>query len=178
MPTLLLAYERPQPSFCLPWSPDGTAPMDPRQLKNRQIDGNPYAQSAPRQPHRPQPAPTTPQPPPDAACFLTEKEFQGETLRRFLAQGWLCYHTLDSRGSQPGFPDLVCAHPQRGILYLELKTARGRLSNDQERWLDTITLAGGKSALLRPSDLSTGGFIDQLVAGTWQWTPSDTAPAQ
>ena len=150
--------------------------MDPRLLKEREIQGSPYAR--PAQLSKSASGATARQAASSEHPPLTERKFQAETLRRFQSQGWLCYHTLDSRGSQPGFPDLVCVHPTRGILYLELKTARGRLSNDQERWLDTITLAGGNAALLRPSDLSPDGCIDQMAAGTWQWTSPNTPPAQ
>ena len=36
------------------------------------------------------------------------------------------YHTRDSRRSPSGFPDLVCVGPA-GILWRELKTAKGKL---------------------------------------------------
>ena len=48
--------------------------------------------------------------------------------------GYLCYHTHDSRRSAKGFPDLVLAK-NGAVLFAELKTDIGVLSNDQIAWL-------------------------------------------
>lgn len=41
--------------------------------------------------------------------------------------GWLVSHNRDSRSHQsdPGVPDLVCAHPRRGVVFIEAKTRAG-----------------------------------------------------
>ena len=51
--------------------------------------------------------------------------------------GWLCYHTRDSRGSQPGFPDLVLVRGPR-CLFIELKTDHEKPDPDQLKWLDAL----------------------------------------
>lgn len=39
-----------------------------------------------------------------------------------------------------GIPDLILVHPERGVLLLpELKTARGVVSPDQQRWLGWLS---------------------------------------
>jgi len=70
--------------------------------------------------------------------------------------GWLVYHTHDSRRSQPGFPDLVLVRDR--VLYRELKAATGRVSAEQQVWLDRLERAGADAAVWRPGD------IDAVVA--------------
>lgn len=41
-----------------------------------------------------------------------------------------------------GFPDLVLAHPQRGVLFIELKRSPNRMELPQIEWQDTLTAAG------------------------------------
>lgn len=38
-----------------------------------------------------------------------------------------------------GFPDLVLAHPQRGVLFLELKSDTGKLTPGQTAWRHSIS---------------------------------------
>jgi len=52
-----------------------------------------------------------------------------------------------------GFPDLVLAHPKRGVIFAELKSRVGKLSEAQERWIMTIRAAGGEAYVWRPADL-------------------------
>ena len=84
---------------------------------------------------------------------LTEAQFQRRVVDFARVLGWGVYHTFDSRKSEPGFPDLVAVHPaQRRILYVELKSARGRLSLAQRQWLDKLARAGAETAMWRPAD--------------------------
>jgi hypothetical protein len=46
----------------------------------------------------------------------------------------LAYFTWSSVHSPPGFPDLVLVKPPR-VLFVELKTERGHLTEHQEWWL-------------------------------------------
>jgi hypothetical protein len=52
---------------------------------------------------------------------------------------WRWYHTRDSRRSVPGFPDLVLVRPPR-LLFVELKTERGKLTADQVAWLEDLEM--------------------------------------
>jgi hypothetical protein len=84
---------------------------------------------------------------------LSEAAFQRRVIDFARLTGWTVYHTLDSRGSQAGFPDLMMVHPeQRRILYIELKAARGHLSGPQRQWLDKLARAGAETAMWRPAD--------------------------
>ena len=66
--------------------------------------------------------------------------------------GWLCYHTHDSRRSEPGFPDIVMVRPP-SVLFAELKTDTGRVTPAQRMWLEALGRCPGIEAYVwRPSD--------------------------
>ena len=55
-----------------------------------------------------------------------------------------------------GFPDLVLVRPPR-CLFVELKSAKGRVRPEQEAWLCALSdCEGVESALWRPSDWLDG----------------------
>ena len=54
-----------------------------------------------------------------------------------------------------GFPDLVLAHPSRGVIFAELKTAIGKVSPEQRLWHDTLKAGGAEVHVWRPADIST-----------------------
>ena len=76
---------------------------------------------------------------------MSERELEN-AIRRILADlpQVLWYHTRDSRRSPSGFPDLVCVGPGF-VIYRELKTARGRVSAAQQRWLDALRDTGASA---------------------------------
>ena len=82
---------------------------------------------------------------------MTEKRFQYYLVRHAKNRGWLCYHTFDSRRSEPGFPDLVLVRDK--ILYRELKTNKGRLTRAQKAWGESLTAAGADYAVWRPKEI-------------------------
>lgn len=67
----------------------------------------------------------------------TEAQFQRAVVEYAELNQWLVYHTYDSRRSNPGFPDLVLVRDGK-LIFAELKSERGRLSQDQERWLRAL----------------------------------------
>ena len=71
---------------------------------------------------------------------LSEKMFMSRVVAGARALGFLVYHTYDSRRSAKGFPDLVMCHPKTGeLLFIELKTDTGKVSAEQQIWLDALT---------------------------------------
>lgn len=76
--------------------------------------------------------------------------------------GWLVYHTHDSRRSEAGFPDLVLTRDGE-LLFWELKTERGKVTETQQRWLDALTRTGREARVVRPRDLDD--VIEQLKLG-------------
>src|SRR5262252_4438256 len=74
--------------------------------------------------------------------------------------GWLCYHTHDSRRSEAGFPDLVLVKPASAqrvgrLLFVEVKTAQGKLTAEQMQWLEVLrhSVGGVEVYCWRPQDL-------------------------
>lgn len=81
---------------------------------------------------------------------VNERSFQIAVLELAALHGWLCYHTHDSRRSQPGFPDLVLVRDS--VVFAELKTETGRVSAAQANWQKRLEDAGAEHHLWRPSD--------------------------
>src|SRR5262245_32993746 len=90
-----------------------------------------------------------------------EEALLRQVLKLARLTGWLTFHTRAARtahgwrtsvqGDGKGFPDLVLLHPRRALLvFVELKSDRGRLTADQRRWFGTLHLAGQRVLLWRP----------------------------
>jgi hypothetical protein len=100
----------------------------------------------------------------------TEAEFQRQVIQLAQLRGWLVHHTRPARvmvrgretyrtpiQGHAGFPDLVLARRGR-VLYVELKSGRGVLSEDQIRWREAMM-----------------GTQPQEFAGWHIWRPDDWA---
>lgn len=62
--------------------------------------------------------------------------------------GFRVYHTLRSKGSQPGFPDWTLARER--VVFLELKTEVGKVSDHQKEWLAALNDADVEAYVVRP----------------------------
>lgn len=110
---------------------------------------------------RPRPAPP-----------ITEAEFTDQVIELLRWHGWLVAHFRPARtahgwrtpvqGDGAGFPDLIAAHPTRGMFAAELKTRRGRLSRAQLLWLERLEGAGVEIHVWRPDDIN---HIEARAAG-------------
>ena len=90
---------------------------------------------------------------------LSEKQWMAQVLEIAQTYGYLSYHTYDSRRSAGGFPDLVLVRPPR-VLFCELKTEKGRLTDTQKMWLSELSECPGVEAhVWRPSDLQLVGDV-------------------
>ena len=94
-----------------------------------------------------------PSPLPQDAREEAEGAFLARVRRAALDHGWLFHHVRNSRGCDPGFPDVCCVKPGHAVLLAELKTARGKVTIEQTQWLDVLAHATGvESYLWRPKD--------------------------
>lgn len=91
----------------------------------------------------------------------SEKGFQEAVLAFARLHDWLCYHTHDSRRSEPGFPDL-CMVKNGLLIFAELKVGRNGLSPAQRKWVDRLT------------DVQTDACVDhQEPVRVYVWYPDD-----
>ena len=77
-------------------------------------------------------------------------------------------HEFDSRrkrryrtGSR-GCPDLILLSKSGRVLWIELKSERGRLSVEQCEWRDRLKVGGSEWRLWRPVDLDSGEILQTL----------------
>jgi len=68
---------------------------------------------------------------------ITEKQFQRQVIDLARIYKWEVYHTWNSLHSNRGWPDLVLAKPPM-ILFVELKTDKGKLTPDQAKWIHLL----------------------------------------
>ena len=81
----------------------------------------------------------------------SERSFMGQVVAYARLMGWRCYHTYDSRRSDAGFPDLVLVRRPR-VIFAELKSDRGKLTDDQRAWLEALDGCSVERYIWRPSD--------------------------
>lgn len=100
---------------------------------------------------------------------MSEREFQDQVVELLGYHGLISYHTYRSDRSEPGFPDL-CIVGANGVAYRELKTEKGRVSPDQQFWLDALTEAGQDADVWRPHQLATDVLALSRQLGRLQTT--------
>ena len=104
---------------------------------------------------------------------ISEAQLQATVVEMARLFGWLIHHDRPARrkdGSwstpvqgNPGFPDLLLV--RRGtVLAVELKSERGKLTAEQERWLAELGGAGVRAEVWRPEDLRSGR-IERVLRG-------------
>ena len=78
-----------------------------------------------------------------------------EAIRKLARMtGWMTYHTRLSKGSEPGWPDLVLLSVRRRrLLIVELKREGEQPTPVQELWLGALAVVGIEVGVWRPSDL-------------------------
>jgi hypothetical protein len=82
---------------------------------------------------------------------VSEEAFMSHVITAARFFRWqLVYHTRDSRKSAPGFPDLVLCRPPR-VLWLELKSEIGMVSDTQQEWIDGLLASGQEVYVFKPS---------------------------
>lgn len=84
------------------------------------------------------------------AAAATEKAFQQQVtdLCDWYHLRW--HHETDSRRSKAGFPDLVIVGKR--VIFVELKSERGRVSKAQRGWITDLERAGAEVHVWRPSE--------------------------
>lgn len=86
----------------------------------------------------------------------SETQFQVAVVELAILSGWRVMHIHDSRrGLGAGYPDLTLLHRRTGrLLFAELKTATGRVSPEQQGWINDLRRGGHEVHVWRPADLA------------------------
>lgn len=105
---------------------------------------------------------------------MSEAAFQALVIELAQHRGWVVAHfrpaIVGGRHMTPvaadgaGFPDLCMAHRHHGVIFAELKAARGRLSVDQQLWQAVLTAAGARHHVWR-AGVTTLPEIDRILTG-------------
>lgn len=93
--------------------------------------------------------------------MISEKHWQQSVKDLARMLGWKTYHTLNSKGSDPDFPDLVMARRRSGLtpslkprlIVAELKREGENPTPGQMEWLKFFADIGAETYIWRPSDL-------------------------
>lgn len=97
------------------------------------------------------------------AAAMSEDDLMRRIQRLCRDLGLLAYHTHDSRGSAPGYPDWHIVGRSRSI-FRECKTETGRTTADQDEWIERLRAVGHDVGVWRPCDLFDGSIQRELVA--------------
>jgi hypothetical protein len=95
---------------------------------------------------------------------MNENQFQAQVIQIARMNGWRVFHPMKMQSrdgtwrtalsGDKGWPDLVLAHPTRGLIVAELKSDKGRLTQDQHAWLAALA-PWAEIQVWRPTDLTT-----------------------
>lgn len=82
---------------------------------------------------------------------ITEKELTTQLVDIARMTGWRRYHTWRSKHSAAGYPDETLVRER--LIFVELKTEKGKLSDDQRDWLRALLAANAETYVIRPRNL-------------------------
>lgn len=93
---------------------------------------------------------------------VSETTFRGAVCDLLTARNWRWSYIPDSRKVQghAGIPDIIAVRGER-LLFIELKTERGRLSPAQQVWHKALDFTAAESYVFRPHDAQR---IERILA--------------
>jgi hypothetical protein len=96
----------------------------------------------------------------DGKPVISEKVFQEQVRKAAIINGWRYYHTWSSMHSAQGFPD-ICMVRDKRLIFCELKSAKGKVTVEQEAWLKSLAcIPNVEVYTLRPDDFDD--FYERL----------------
>lgn len=103
---------------------------------------------------------------------MNEEQFRWQIRDIAKLYGWnMQYHTYNSMRSQAGWPDEVLCHPiHRRVIFVELKSEKGNLSDAQRSWLIVLNACGLETAVWRPKDIPTAIRVLGPVQERTRWS--------
>jgi hypothetical protein len=107
-----------------------------------------------------------------ASLAMSEADLQDAVIEYLQLTGWTVHAERAARTADgwrtpiqgsPGFPDMVIVKGDR-LMFVELKSAKGKLSPEQKVWRDVLIAAGQEWDLWRPRHWQSG-YIEQILGG-------------
>jgi Holliday junction resolvase len=86
-----------------------------------------------------------------ARVKVTETDIRRQIQDYLRIRGWFVFYILQGLGAYKGIPDLIAVKNGR-VLFIELKTPRGRQSDYQRKFQANLEAAGGEYVLCRGVD--------------------------
>lgn len=78
---------------------------------------------------------------------MTEQQVQSKKIKELELEGYYVLKLIKT--NKNGIPDLLALHPDRDILFLEVKTRKGRVSKLQEYRIKELREHGFKADVFR-----------------------------
>ena len=102
---------------------------------------------------------------------IGEAQLQAAIVELAKHLGWMVFHPMPVQNQagrwrtalqgDKGFPDLVMAHKDYGVIFVELKSSIGRLSEFQDKWIATLKAGGATVYVWRPLDIKEARIVLQ-----------------
>lgn len=91
---------------------------------------------------------------------MSEKDWSKQFKHLFEVMGWQGFHPYLSIYSDRGWPDWSLVNPTTGrLIFVELKTEAGKLSDSQIKWRDLLQSAGQEWYCFRPSQFDDAASV-------------------
>lgn len=97
-----------------------------------------------------------------------EDDFRRDLQRKLKERGWRICHFRDSRSVEGdrGLPDIIALREDARLLFIEVKAAKGRLSDEQRAWIHGLAFIAQQTRHLecyvwRPADAP---MIERVIA--------------
>jgi len=78
---------------------------------------------------------------------MTEQQIQTKRIKQLEAEGYYVIKLIKT--NKNGIPDLIALHSTKGVLFVEVKTPKGKVSKLQEFRLDELNDHGFKTEIYR-----------------------------
>jgi Holliday junction resolvase len=80
---------------------------------------------------------------------MTEQQIQSKRIKQLEAEGYYVIKII--KANKNGLPDILALHPDKGVLFSEVKTPEGKLSKLQEYRLKELQEYGFRCEVFRGS---------------------------
>jgi Holliday junction resolvase len=84
---------------------------------------------------------------------MTEQQIQSKRIKQLESEGYYVIKLIKT--NKNGIPDILAIHPDKGVLFSEVKTPQGKLSKLQEFRLKELQEYGFRTEVFRGDGVSS-----------------------